>query len=81
MNFIGMDSIILLFVRQDRKDCQDIFCHHQFPGLPRHSSDSSGRRREEIDDTTPMKWTKYFIGQTIHLRWNQEFNGGQYCFI
>jgi hypothetical protein len=44
------------------------FCHHQFPGLPRHSPDSSGRRREEIDDTDPMKLTKYFIGQAIHLR-------------
>jgi hypothetical protein len=55
MNFIGIDSIILLFVRQDKQDCQDTFCHHQFP--------------EEIDETT------------IHLRWNQEFNGGQYRFI
>ena len=31
MDFIGMDSILLLFVRQAKRDRQDIFCHHQFP--------------------------------------------------
>ena len=56
MNLIGMDAMILLFVRQDYQYCQDIFCHHQFP--------------EEIDDSTiHLRWNHELNDGQYSLVW------------